>query len=106
MPETGLVRDAPVFLQRLLRTSPAKSLFKLLGVTPGSLAFSGEGLARVAIDPEFAEASGKYIQSNDGRLGAARSSAISHDTSRATKLWRDSLDLVGAKADETPQWAS
>ena len=93
--ETGLSRSAPVMAQRFMRTSFAKWLFKTLGVTMGSIPFSGEALARVAIDPGFADASGKYVQSTSGRLIKARSSAMSYDIGRAQKLWADSAQLVG-----------
>jgi NAD(P)-dependent dehydrogenase (short-subunit alcohol dehydrogenase family) len=93
--ETGLSRSAPVMAQRFMRTGFAKWLFKTLGVTMGSIPFSGEALARVAVDPEFADASGKYIQSTSGRLIEARSSAMSYDVGRAQKLWVDSAQLVG-----------
>ncbi|UDL96250.1 SDR family NAD(P)-dependent oxidoreductase [Lichenihabitans sp. PAMC28606] len=96
--ETGLSRSAPMIAQRLTRTSFAKWLFRMLGVTMGSLPFSGDALARVATDPAFADASGKYIQSNNGRLIEARSSAMSYDVGRARKLWADSDRLVGLNA--------
>lgn len=93
--ETGLNRSAPAIMQRLMRSSLAKRLFKALGVTMGSLAFSGNALARLAFDPAFAAASGKYIQSNRGQLIEAHSSAMSYDLCRAQKLWADSAVLVG-----------
>ena len=68
---------------------------KTLGVTMGSLPISGGGLAKVAIDPAFGRASGKYIQSNDGRIIEARSSKASYDQNAARKLWADTERLVG-----------
>ena len=93
--ETGLNRSAPAPAQWFMRTRFAKWLFRTLGVTMGSIPFSGDALARVAIDPAFATASGKYLQSTDGRLIEARSSAMSNDADRAAKLWADSARLVG-----------
>ena len=95
VPATGLIRTAPGFAQRLIRTGPLRAFFKLLGVTPGDLAFSGTGLGRVAVDAAYAEMSGKYIQSNDHRLLEARSSKMSYDKALATRLWRDTAQLVG-----------
>ncbi|MBB3884437.1 Rossmann-fold NAD(P)-binding domain-containing protein [Acetobacter oeni] len=57
--ETGLSRSAPVMAQRFMRTAFAKWLFRTLGVTMGNIPFSGDALARVAVDPAFANASGK-----------------------------------------------
>ncbi len=55
--------------------------------TMGSLAFSGASLARLAADPAYADASGKYFQSNDGKLSETRSSILSYDEARAASLW-------------------
>ena len=92
--ETGLTRSAPPIAQRLMRTGLVKWVFKTLGVTMGSVPFSGDALAKVAVDPAFASASGKYIQSSNGRLIEARSSKASYDEIRARKLWADSGKLV------------
>lgn len=96
--ETGLSRSAPKMAQRFMRTGLAKGLFKTLGVTMGTIAFSGDALARLAVDRAFAEASGKYMQSSSGRLIDARSSDMSYDVGRARKLWVDSARLVGLNA--------
>ena len=101
--ETGLTRSAPVAAQRLMRTRLAKRLFRILGVTMGSIPFSGDALARLAVDPAFANASGKYFQSNNGRLSEARSSAASNDVDQARKLWADSARLVGLDAVHPPE---
>jgi NAD(P)-dependent dehydrogenase (short-subunit alcohol dehydrogenase family) len=92
--ETGLIRSAPPIAQRIMRTRPVKWLCKTLGVTMGSIPFSGDALADVAIDPRFADASGKYIQSHNGRLIEARSSKASYEEASARKLWADSEALV------------
>jgi len=103
IPETGLSRTAPAFAARLLRTRMMKWLLKKLGVTMGSLSFSGDALAQIAIDPEFADATGQYLQSNNGSLIKVRSSKISYDEQKAVKLWKDSETLVGLKPDEKLQ---
>jgi NAD(P)-dependent dehydrogenase (short-subunit alcohol dehydrogenase family) len=94
---TGLGRSAPAFAQRLTRTAFATWLFKTLGVTMGSLDFSGESLANIAMGETFADKSGTYIQSNSGQLVETRSSDASYDRQAATKLWRDASLLVGLK---------
>jgi NAD(P)-dependent dehydrogenase (short-subunit alcohol dehydrogenase family) len=102
-PETGLSRTAPAFARRLLRTKFIKWLFQRLGVTMGSLTFSGEALARLAVDPQYASATGQYFQSEDGSLVAARSSKVSYDEERALKLWTDSETLVKLQPHEMPE---
>lgn len=93
--DTNLARTAPPFLQWFARTAAAKWMAKTLGVTMGSLSVSGAGLAQVAIDPAYALASGKYIQSNAGRIIEARSSIASYDAVLARKVWDASESLIG-----------
>jgi hypothetical protein len=103
MVETGLGRWAPALAQWISRTAIVKWLLETLGVTMGSIPFSGEALAKLAIDPAFAKASGKYIQSRNGRLIEARSSKMSHDEQRARRLWSDSETLVCLQPQERPR---
>ena len=100
---TGLTRELPKFVQWLATTKFAEWLMRRLGVTMGSLEFSGACLARLAVDPEFAKASGKYYQSSDGRLIDRRSSTLSYDENRARKLWENMKEL--AKLEESEQHA-
>ncbi len=102
IPETGLLRTAPKPVQWMSKTSFMKWAFKSLGVTMGSVGFSGAALAKVVSDPAFADGSGKYFQSNDGSLIEARSSKMSYDEARAAKLWSDSKRLVRLSPDEEP----
>jgi NAD(P)-dependent dehydrogenase (short-subunit alcohol dehydrogenase family) len=94
IPETSLVRDLPRFVVWLTRTALMKWLLKAFGITMGSLGFSGAALARTAADPEYANRSGKYLQSHNGTFLEVRSSKVSYDESRAAKLWQDSEELV------------
>lgn len=64
VPETGLLRTMPRPVQRLARTRAAKGIGRRMGVTQGSVGFSGAALARLATDPAFAHATGTYQQSN------------------------------------------
>jgi NAD(P)-dependent dehydrogenase (short-subunit alcohol dehydrogenase family) len=100
IPETGLSRTAPAFAGRLLRTKFIKWLFRKLGVTMGSLSFSGDALARLAVDPHYANAGGQYLQPEDGSLVTARSSKVSYDEQKAFKLWKDSEKLVKLQSQE------
>lgn len=103
IPETGLVRTAPAFAQWITRTDLMKWIFKRIGVTMGSLPFSGDALAAIATDSKFADASGKYLQSKNGQLIEARSSKVSYDQGKAAKLWRDSERLVQMEEKERPR---
>ncbi|OLV15344.1 oxidoreductase [Deinococcus marmoris] len=100
--ETGLDRTAPALVQRLLRTAFVQWAMKRMGVTMGSLDFSGEGLARMIVDPQFASGSGKYFQSRDGQLIETRSSGASYDRSKAGTLWDQSEQLVQLSPQERP----
>ena len=102
IPETGLGRTYPAVVRWLSTTWVVKRILRMLGVTAGSVGFSGAGLARMAMDPAFAERSGKYFQSNDGTISETRSSKMSYDKDRAKKLWTDSAQLVHLQASETP----
>ena len=95
VPETGLLRTLPGPVRWLARTAAMKRVMRRMGVTQGSVGFSGAALARVATDPAFAGASGTYLQSSDGRLIEQRSSAVSYDEGRAARLWLASETLVG-----------
>jgi NAD(P)-dependent dehydrogenase (short-subunit alcohol dehydrogenase family) len=100
IPETGLLRTMPKPVQWLAKTSLMKGLMKRIGVTQGSVSFSGASLAQIAADPIYANASGKYLQSNDGALKEAQSSKMSYDEKRAAKVWNDSKTLVGLQPSE------
>ena len=102
IPETGLLRTMPKPVQWLAKTSAMKWVMRRMGVTQGSVGFSGGALARIATDPEFSDSSGKYLQSNDGNLIEARSSVASYDETKAARLWQVSQDLVNLQPNERP----
>ena len=104
IPETGLLRTVPDLLQKLARTPLVKLLAKQLGVTQGSLQFSGRSLAKLAIDPAYEDVSGKYFQADKGVLSERRSSRLSYDEGQAAKLWADSSSLVRLERDEQSLW--
>ncbi|RVJ14774.1 SDR family NAD(P)-dependent oxidoreductase [Sinorhizobium medicae] len=101
IPDTGFLRTLPKPVQWLAKTTLMKSLSRRLGVTIGSVGFSGASLARLAADPAYAGSSGKYLQSNDGRLMETRSSTLSYDEDKATKLWNQMTVLVRLQPEET-----
>ena len=100
IPETGLRRPMPKPVQVIAKTSLMKWVMKRMGVTQGSVSFSGASLAQIAADPRYADASGKYFQSNDGALTETRSSKMSYDEGRALRLWNDSKKLVRLEPSE------
>ena len=77
-----------------------KKITKQVGITQGSITFSGAALAKVATDSSYSNASGKYFQFNDGELSDTRSSKLSYDEQRAIKLWDDSMALVRLQPNE------
>ena len=103
VPETGLLREMPAAVRWLAKTGAMKWMMGRMGVTLGSIGVSGAGLAQVAADPVFADASGRYIQSKNGRIVRAESSKISNDKARAIKLWNDCKTLVALQPDEEPR---
>ena len=102
IPETGLLRTMPKPVRWLAKTSAMKGLMRRMGVTQGSLEFSGTSLARIAASTDFANGSGKYFQSSDGRLVEQHSSGMSYDEARAAQLWLDSEILVHLQPNEQP----
>lgn len=102
IPETGLGRTAPAFMQWMSKTTLFKLLFRLFGGTIGDLQFSGAGLGRVAVDAEYSSTGGKYIQSKNHTLHEAKSSHASYNTENAADLWRDSERLVRLSPEERP----
>ncbi|WP_260741281.1 SDR family NAD(P)-dependent oxidoreductase [Tunturiibacter lichenicola] len=100
VPETGLIRTIPKPLQWLAKTRFMKWITKRVGITQGSIGFSGASLAKVAADPAYGNASGRYFQSNDDALRDTRSSKLSYDEQLALKLWNDSKTLVRLRPNE------
>ena len=94
VPETGLIASIPRPARALLQTVAMKRVLRVLGVTIGDLHFSGEMLGRIAVDPAYADVSGEFLQSRNGRAIKARSSKVSYDQIQARKLWDDSVRLV------------
>jgi NAD(P)-dependent dehydrogenase (short-subunit alcohol dehydrogenase family) len=100
VPETGLLRAMPKPVQWLAKTRFMKWIMKRVGVTQGSISFSGASLAKVAADPAYRDGSGKYFQSNNGTVSDTRSSKLSYDEQRALKFWNDSKMLVRPQPNE------
>lgn len=100
VPQTGLLRTMPKPVQWLAKTRLMRWIMKPVGITQGSISFSGASLAKLATDPVYGNASGKYFQSNNCVLTDKRSSKLSYDEQRALKLWNDSKMLVQLQPNE------
>ncbi len=101
IPDTGFLRGLPMPVQWFAKSGFMKWMSRRLKVTIGSLDFSGAALARVAADPTYAKGSGKYFQSNDGKLIETRSSTLSYDERRAARLWNQMSALARMRPGET-----
>lgn len=97
---TGFLRSMPKPVQWLANSALMKWVMKRSGVTIGDIRFSGECLAIVSADKAYADGSGKYFQTNDGKLLERRSSTLSYDEQRAQKLWEDTKTLIHLKPGE------
>lgn len=97
---TGFLRSMPGPVRWLGQSAMMTWVMRRLGVTIGSVDFSGAALAKVALDPAYASGSGKYFQSNDGSLIQTLSSKMSYDEDLAHELWNGSKKLAGLTAEE------
>jgi NAD(P)-dependent dehydrogenase (short-subunit alcohol dehydrogenase family) len=97
---SGFLRGMPKPVQWLSTTAFFGWFQRRLGITMGSLEFSGKSLGKLASEPSYMLDSGKYYESNDGRLVEARSSKMSYDDQRANRLWMDSKELVHLSSSE------
>ncbi|GEM46370.1 SDR family NAD(P)-dependent oxidoreductase [Deinococcus cellulosilyticus] len=99
MPETGLFRDHPAFLQLIFRlgTSLLPTLFPDFASTARR---SGRHLALLVTDPGYATSTGQYFTQGGRRPRALpiEPSDLARDAQKAERLWKDSLTLVGEKA--------
>lgn len=99
---TGFLRGLPGPVRGLMLSSFMPWLFKRMGITIGSIQFSGASLAAVATDSAYAGGGGKYFQCNDGKLSETRSSVVSYDEARASRLWEQMAVLARMQPQETP----
>jgi light-dependent protochlorophyllide reductase len=92
---TGLTRDYPGIVRVLARSVfPA---FARMRSNAGRADSSGKALARLVLDPELEQVTGRYYD----RLEAVPSSEESYDQAKAAELWRVSAELVQLTPEET-----
>jgi NAD(P)-dependent dehydrogenase (short-subunit alcohol dehydrogenase family) len=103
VPGSGLARDYPPALRFIWdRVLPGIARVLTTMVPTINPAWkSGQALARLVVDPEMAQVSGKYFPSHT-RWQAARSSDASYDVTRARALWDASVRMSGLAAHESP----
>jgi light-dependent protochlorophyllide reductase len=103
VPGSGLGRDysAPLrFVWDRVLPGVARALTSVVPtINPASK--SGSALARLVLDPELAQVSGKYFPSH-ARWKDAPSSDASYDAERARALWQESVAMTGLSAAESP----
>ncbi len=92
IPETGLARDYPKWLTRivlpLMKAVVAKDRKSTIPV-------SGGFLAALASDPAYARSFGDYWSVRGNELNNLPPSELARDDAAAAKLWDDSARLVG-----------
>ena len=98
MPATGLSRDWPALPRFILNTilPPLVPLIRLSGIDINTASTSGKHLARLVLDPQLINVTGKYFSG----LHDIPSSQESYDSDKARELWEGSTELVKLASDE------
>lgn len=96
MPETGLFRDHPRWMQVVFRlfTSQLPILAPDFASTASR---SARHLALLGLDPQHADTTGQYFTQGGRRPQALKldPSDLARDPRRAERLWKDTLSLLG-----------
>ena len=96
MPETGLFRDHPRWMQMVFRlfTSPLPILLPDFASTARR---SARHLALLGLDPQYEDTTGQYFTQGGRRPHALKldPSALARDPQKAERLWTDTLTLLG-----------
>jgi NAD(P)-dependent dehydrogenase (short-subunit alcohol dehydrogenase family) len=100
IPDSNFLREMPALVRTIIASSFMKWATAKMGITPGDLVFSGESLAKLAVDPAYEGLTQKYFQSNALRLLELRSSTLSYNEQLAQKLWNDSRNLAQLRPEE------
>ena len=72
-------------------------LIRLSGLNINTVSTSGKHLARLVLDPQLINVTGKYFSG----LHEIPSSQASYDPEKARELWEGSSELVKLASDET-----
>ncbi len=98
MPDTGLSRDWPASSRFIFNTilPPLVPLIRLTGLNVNTVSTSGKHLARLVLDPQLINVTGKYFSG----LHEIPSSQESYDPEKARELWEESTELVKLASDE------
>lgn len=100
MPATGLSRDWPALPRFIFNQilPPLVPLLRLSGMDINTASTSGKHLARLVLDPQLINVTGKYFSG----LNEIPSSQESYDPDKARELWEGSVELVKLTSDEAP----
>ncbi len=92
MPDTGLSRDWPAPARFIFNKilPPLVPLIRLSGLNINTVSTSGKHLARLVLDPQLTNITGKYFSG----LHEIPSSPESYDHDKARELWEGSTELV------------
>ena len=98
MPGTGLSRDWPPLARFIFNKimPPLVPLIRLSGLDINTASTSGKHLARLVLDPQLTNVTGKYFSG----LNEIPSSQESYDPGKAGELWEGSAELVKLASDE------
>ncbi len=98
MPDTGLSRDWPTLPRFIFNTilPPLVPLIRLFGLNINTVSTSGKHLARLVLDSQLTNVTGKYFSG----LNDIPSSEESYDPEKARELWEGSSKLVKLVSDE------
>ncbi len=98
MPATGLSRDWPALPRFIFNKilPPLVPLLRLSGMNINTASTSGKHLARLVLDPQLVNVTGKYFSG----LKEIPSSQESYDSDKARELWEGSSELVKLASDE------
>jgi light-dependent protochlorophyllide reductase len=99
MPGTSLSRDWPPLARFIFNKimPPLVPLIRLAGLDINTVSTSGKHLARLVLDPQLTNVTGKYFSG----LNEIPSSQESYDSDKARELWEGSAELVKLASDET-----
>ncbi|MBV9079372.1 MAG: SDR family NAD(P)-dependent oxidoreductase [Methylobacteriaceae bacterium] len=101
-PDTGLVRNAPAIIRKMLASRALRRLFRLVRVSLNTVEGSGDAMASLVLDENRWAASGRYYQAKNGRTTERRSSEVSYDAALAARLWQDSELLLSETSISRP----
>lgn len=96
-PGTGLIRDHRTIVRTLWTSPIVHRLLQAFGARIYDVHTSGRAMARLVLDSQLANSSGKYFHV----MEETPSSHESYDRAKAAELWETSVELVKLAPNET-----